>query len=498
MGKEFAIGTRFNDIITKEEIAKWEGENVILNGATGSGKTYFVLNNLYDYAREHNKKILYLCNRTELYREVCDIKSNDIAAMLYQTLESKIRKGNIPNKYYDYIVCDEIHYLLCDVVFNVYVDLTYDWVVNKNNNLTKIFMSGTGTSIFGMLKKLNIVKEEFEYTILYDYSYANIVLYKGKKKVFDIINKLIENTNDKIIYFTNKIEDGINVYEQFKKYSTFRCSKNTKDKKAQEINDIDCIKRYNNITTFDNRLLVTTKCLDNGITLKDRNIKHIICDIFDLDSLQQALGRKRIIDKDDTCTFYIKNNTSWDIGRYKGGLETKFRNLKMFIEDNKSFNKMYESDRSFHDEYIYIENGKRSANELAYCKYILDSSTIEHINKVGYKEVLLSRFGDTLGGIKDLDKIETYEIKCDLELYLRNNIGKRYYKDKKQELIDMIGLRDSRGREQKSVKCLSSYLQDNFELYIVSNKDQRKILENGNINPNKGLNYWEIREGILY
>ena len=43
---EFKIGTKFNDVLTNEVIENWDG-NVILDGATGSGKTYFIENNLY-------------------------------------------------------------------------------------------------------------------------------------------------------------------------------------------------------------------------------------------------------------------------------------------------------------------------------------------------------------------------------------------------------------------------------------------------------------------
>lgn len=39
---------------------------VILDGGTGTGKTYFVLNILGKYAEQQRKSILYLCNRSAL------------------------------------------------------------------------------------------------------------------------------------------------------------------------------------------------------------------------------------------------------------------------------------------------------------------------------------------------------------------------------------------------------------------------------------------------
>ena len=38
-----------------------QGEHIILDCATGSGKTYFVLNVLGNWCKSNNKKILYLC-----------------------------------------------------------------------------------------------------------------------------------------------------------------------------------------------------------------------------------------------------------------------------------------------------------------------------------------------------------------------------------------------------------------------------------------------------
>ena len=71
-----------------------------------------------------------------------------------------------------------------------------------------------------------------------------------------------------------------------------------------KINQPDCIKHIsNNYITFEKRILIATKALDNGVDLKDTEIKHIVTDIFDLDSAVQCLGRKRIQNVNDTCNF---------------------------------------------------------------------------------------------------------------------------------------------------------------------------------------------------
>ena len=79
-------------------------------------------------------------------------------------------------------------------------------------------------------------------------------------------------------------------------------------KKVESIRDENCIYEHSDGTiTFDSRILITTKVLDNGVNIKDKRVKHIFSEILDADSAIQALGRKRQISEDDTCTFYLKD-----------------------------------------------------------------------------------------------------------------------------------------------------------------------------------------------
>ncbi len=95
----FEIGIKFNDVLTSEIIETWDGNNIILNGATGSGKTYFIENNLHEYAKKYCRTILFLCNRKALYEEISlrkeKLRLHNIEVMLYQTLQEQIKNGDI-------------------------------------------------------------------------------------------------------------------------------------------------------------------------------------------------------------------------------------------------------------------------------------------------------------------------------------------------------------------------------------------------------------------
>lgn len=474
---EFKIGTKFNDVLTNEVIENWDG-NVILDGATGSGKTYFIENNLYDYASRNFKNILFLCNRTALYNDICLEKAEnnlfDLDIMLYQTLQCKLLTGE-ELKHYDYIVCDEIHYVQVDAMFNVYTNITYDWITTQDNSIV-VYMSGTGTSIFDKLIKDKIVKLDNYYKIPYDYSYANIKFYKKKCDVYNIINTVLTNTDEeKVIYFANSISDALSVYKQFKQFATLRVSEHVKNDEAKSLNNVNCIKTYNkDLITYENRLLITTKALDNGITLKDRNIKHIISDIFDLDSAQQCLGRKRIIDDNDKCTFYIRDYNKKAIGNFKGGINNQLKPIETFVTDKDMYFKMYSSNRKFHSDYIYPNiDGQLTYNKLAYWKLQNESDVITLSEELSYRLIFLSHLEADIN-YDDLEWLEEYQMKDEFQLYLNNLVGEKLFKEEQEELkkqFEKAGLKD----RTMGINTLNGKLNDeNIPYKIVAKKSNGK------------------------
>lgn len=463
---------RYNDVLTKYIISKWDN-NVFLNGATGSGKSYFILHNLVNYCRENKKTILILCNRNALrnsyYKKKIDNSISNVYISSYQEIQENIRNGKKFNETYDYIVCDECHYFTSDSQFNIDTDLSFDWVIN--NNAIKVFMSGTGDTIFDYLYNNGLLG--FCYTIPYNYSYVdNFIIYEKKRQVYDIINDILNNTNDKIIYFSNSIDMAIKVYNQFKEYSHFRCSKYVKNSTAKKINEMgcnECIVYIDNKITFEKRLLITTKALDNGIDLIDNEIKHIISDVYDMESAQQCLGRKRIVDKNDTVNFYVRNYNKNAVGGLYSQLQKKLNPIETFINNKEEFCNTYDLDRKFHSEYIYhIDENNRTYNKLAYIKMKDEATKMKLIldNKNYYIDMFLERFRK-INNIDSLELEEEYRMKDELQLYLESMVGKILYtKDDKKELIERLNVK-SNGKLLKTSNSLNSALEETNSEYRI-------------------------------
>jgi hypothetical protein len=97
---------------------------------------------------------------------------------------------------------------------------------------------------------------------------------------------------------------------------------------------------------------------------------------------------------------------------------------------------------------------------------------------------------------------DTYE-KADITDYLDSIIGTRLYKEEQAELIKKVNLRDGRGRQQKDVEQLNIYFQKNSLPYNLNNdskmnKDGRRRLDNGDVNPNYNKRYWILAKHIVF
>lgn len=85
------------------------------------------------------------------------------------------------------------------------------------------------------------------------------------------------------------------------------------------------------------------------------------------------------------------------------------------------------------------------------------------------------------------------QIQIKLIPYLTNITNKRIFKENKQKLINIINLKDDRGRQQKSISLINTYFKNNQIPFIINhNRDNKEKLDNGQKNPNFRKTYWII------
>ncbi len=337
-----------SDVI-KKEYTEWKsGNRIYISAATGTGKTNFILKELLPHAVRCDKRILYLVNREILKEQLLEsVKEqlqyyyyqSNITIETYQALEKKMASylyqtnwwritdsfRSIMNYYnYDYIICDECHYFLADSNFNTNTAFSYAFVQDLClGQKICIFLSAT-INEFKSFFEASISKQRDINTAIYHYRISNYrntdpmgrpMLGTGNVREYEIprnydyvdISDIIIRSYDKIPELVNSkggkwlifvdniekgnklkdvLEKGINKNE--KKQVVMISSEYRQDEEGNAI--VNTIKREQIQSA---KVLISTSVMDNGINIKDIQLKNIIIIADTETEFIQMLGRRR-------------------------------------------------------------------------------------------------------------------------------------------------------------------------------------------------------------
>ena len=291
-----------SDLITTDIIDTWCGNNrILIKASCGTGKTKFVTEKFYGYAKQRHKKILILNNRRFLKQQTekeCEGKEDVITVKTYQSLEQNLDYANRVLHEHDYIVADEAHYFFNDsVLLN---STTYKLMpILKEIDRPAIFITATPE----VLERWMTFNKEDIFDIKKPPQVDQFYYFRNPA----VIGKLLEliPPDEKIIYFCSNLQHMEELYNQYKEYSMFVCSESQASYYKKYVDENAVENEIVGEETFTKRILFTTSVLDNGVNFKDMNIKHIICDYADITTVIQCTGRKRYDGDDDTINLYI-------------------------------------------------------------------------------------------------------------------------------------------------------------------------------------------------
>lgn len=551
------------------------GDCITITADTGTGKTFFIFNILAKYAEDHiNAKILYLCNRTalksdaETYKE--KFKVLNVTIMTYQELEwilmQKNRQYNnlftdsdeidydsrtdfFKNKFkelgkYTYIVADECHYFFEDADFNDNTHFSYDFLCRETPQ-TRIFISATPMMLETFFKDLNT--EVKSYNLKKDASYMDLFFFQDdieyeKDFVRDEIQKILtEEPDAKILYFVPSLKrlsefvndnDFITVDPKGKeeKYDKGHVNTYIFYSESQKANtnlplNKTCIKVFNDdLITFERPLLVTTSALSNGVTIKDRNLKYIFCDIPNIFTAIQCIGRKRVVDEYDKCKVYVRYSRSKDVIATRNYAKEQLRLSNLFIDEYETYASEVGSFGVKQADCLYVDwekGGKLCINWTQYYKNILSfgvNASMILLNNVnsGEHESFGYRvcFKSNCGLESTSDSISYYPTKTDTEIIrqeriqekifeilapalkiCKEHIGERIYQDS-SEYITLIAVKaqineflKNKTKPKPSCNTLQKYcdLIGKFSPYIGVHKRDRRL------NEHEGKSYFLFR-----
>lgn len=341
-------------------------------------------------------------------------------------------------------------------------------------------MSATGNYMSQYITNYKHIKIK-KYKLPIEYKFINNLTFFSK----DItLEKFIEESitkKEKSIFFIQSAEKAYKLYKKYKRNCLFNCSKNN-DKYYKYVNGIKINKMLAN-EKFDKEILVTTTCMDAGVNIIDTDVKHIICDIKDIGTLIQCIGRKRQQDKQDKINVYIKAITNKQLGGMKSQLRQKIAQAEYFRTNGleeyiKKYPRQADNNNILYDIQTKDKNKcSKKINMMMYFKCKTDINIIDQMiqyRKYGYCKYVAKLFGFYNKEREKKYRLIDEQYEETLEQYLNNIMGNQLFKKDRKELINKINLRDNRNRQQKSIGVLNKYLEENKIPYIILSKQIKK------------------------
>ncbi|WP_419726213.1 DEAD/DEAH box helicase [Terrisporobacter petrolearius] len=485
------------DIIGEDYYKKWkEGDVVKIKAQTGTGKTYFIKNKLIPHMWEH-QKMLILCNRIklkrQLKRDLCekfdipipkDIKSLDkmtkfknVYVMSYQTLNELLLNAEYFNDKiyfdYDYIICDEIHYVMADSFTGKTESIWENLIKDEFSNSIRVFISATIDGIEGSIDKCFNENQKYnwgscvgnihEYDTGRDYSYL-------KPYYFDKIDTMLkviynDNSNCKWLVFVSKIDDG-NYMKQYLSERNISSEFLYADKRnsKEELN-------ITNKSKFDCKVLISTSVLDNGVNIEDEQVKHLVIMAWDEITFMQEIGRLRFNDLDNATMINLYLMTR-ERHIWQGELNLKNNQLEeydLFKSNINTFKRKHNRNGMPKGFYLDRDNNWQY-DKITYSCLIKRVNYINEIlkdskfhGKYAYTMRQLKLLGldndDNLSEDRELELHKEKESTIRLNGYLESNLNKVFLqKNDRKRLIETVGIIDKNNSRLKENKIV--YVQN--------------------------------------
>ena len=469
----------------------WRGNNrILIKASCGTGKTKFVTEKFYEYAKQNHKKILILNNRRFLKQQTekeCEGKEDIITIKTYQSLEQNLDYANRILQEHDYIVADEAHYFFNDSVLKNSTSYRLMSLLERVDRPV-IFMTATPS----ILERWMIFNDENMFDI-HKPPQVNKFYYFRNPAVIGRLLELIP-PDEKIIYFCSDLRRMEELYNQYKECSIFVCSESQSHYYKQYVNKNIVENEIVGEETFSKRIIFTTSVLDNGVNFKDRNIKHIICDYADITTVIQCIGRKRYMDENDTINLYIMDYVQETLNGRIGFMNDFFQ----MVNDTKNltpveYAQKYESNY-YHNGLILgvNENGNlcfvpKQSVQLKY-QYDLElyNEIFNQYDNRHFVKCICDKLG--LGNKMPISLEKEYDNQKIVELFNRSEDKKLFDEDIeniknffRNDLLD--------GCPSRSIGGINHYLSEKELYYYDIESKQEKSYTSGN----RDKTYWMLK-----
>lgn len=551
-----------SDVISETEgytYKDWkEGSIVSIDAQTGTGKTYAILNKILEDKVEDYEELVYICNRVELRRAIQKdlLEKYKMEAKYFMGEEEFIDKNWIGNKKaiidyewldkqktiynvtvmsyheiansrnwrihtdsnynilekYKYIVCDEVQFFLTDASFNQKTYMAYDEIFYaRDSKSTLIMLSATIDEVNTLIQEyidmwkihedlfgVNLV-HEYKYSTGRDYSYVNVKYFKD----INDIETLIKNSEEKWLVFVTSDDNG-------RKLKDNLCENGVLAEFIKANEDNQEKKNLTMFSKFSCQCLIATKCIDNGVNIKDVNVKNIVVMAYDKTTFIQELGRLRLNIKDaHEINLYIRCCYKKTFSTMLKKCEDKQELIDLYKEDINKFRVRFNNDYKKLPEDIFYLNTKNewTINKLGVTRMELDRKHYKNMvdmmemDKFAFIKEQLSWLGleDTFLEVNLIEDVVEDATKNDLLLFLKDSYESNTYYTKEFfiETIEAIIESDNKlmilfnkicgnGNRSKGAKSYNKlFIDENVNLPYTVGSEKKTI-------DGKRKKYWKV------
>lgn len=518
---------------------KWNaGDNVFIQTQTGSGKTTFILEVLSEYAMQGGKEVLLLVNRKMLKNqikrelaiehgmkevteeEIGGIRTfGGISVLSYQEIQEQLKRKPYPlgtffEERFRYVVFDECHYILEDALFNRDIQYLLQ-AIPKIQSATRIFLSATLEEVFPFLVKILHIEQEsvwkisemgvehiygfpqkflgFNRIFLYlqepEFKIHNIRYFRKPEEICEKINR--DDTEDKWLIFVNSKSEAKKLKENLEMEVSYLDADTDEDNLVKQ--------QIERNSKFEGKVLITTKVLDNGVNLKDKDLKNIVLMTAEKTEFIQMYGRKRYAEGEEGMDLYVMERGAQ---YFNFLINKKIKPALNYIEEVHNdciFRQERFDDKDFYDfcqKMAIIKGEKITVSEAAEEKLRLNlescSRMIEALKKNPHAFVVGQL--TWIGRAEDFDKNKFLESEADkgkkekIIKFMKENKGKNFNKEEQEkfrkdfaELAQAYGVKlTDRGSRLVGKAKINKFCEEENILYrikAVSNSKFWKIEE---------------------
>lgn len=342
-----------SDEITKEKISELKNGIHMVGAEVGSGKTTFIEKVLIHQAIKEGKRILIVAHRKSLVRQIAksvgfnvdynkdksfffgaskDEEGNtlddareeildSVCITTYQRIEMVVKYVKNPKNWnkqvsdgwspydFDYIACDEPHYIVTDAAYNFNTIYSLDFLKECAKLDKKVFLlTGTPKPLtyinFGEGVNINVIRLPNSL----NHNVEDITI--SKQSYLDMLLVARARNGEKAVVFVSSASVGVDLRDRLIAdgiSAGFVCADG--NYKAKEM-DISLKEEIIEERTFDVQIAVLTSVMNTGISIEKSNVKNVfMIGVFSPIEIQQSVARLRVSEDQKKVNLYIANSS---------------------------------------------------------------------------------------------------------------------------------------------------------------------------------------------